>query len=60
MTRGLGTALGVALVTLALHLATGTTGARLALAGPTAASLTLTIPLAGRAPRQPPAPQTDT
>jgi len=60
MTRGLGTALGVALVTLALHLATGTTGARLALAGLTVASLTLAIPLASRAPRQPPAPQADT
>ncbi|KDA42529.1 MFS transporter [Frankia sp. BMG5.23] len=45
MTRGLGTALGVAMVTLAVHLAAGATGPRLAIVGLTAASLLLFTPL---------------
>ncbi|WP_256790016.1 MFS transporter [Frankia sp. AvcI1] len=45
MTRSLGTAIGVAMVTLALHLATGTVGPRLAVAGLTATSLFMIIPI---------------
>ncbi|WP_084010868.1 MFS transporter [Pseudofrankia sp. DC12] len=61
MTRGLGTALGVALVTLALHLADGTAGARLALASLTAASFVLISPVVGhsRDPRRAPSADID-